>query len=891
MPREPHDSSDSRTVPEKPDARIDREAPTLAYREQPDSISSQGDRTGGQDSKALDALTLESIRTRHFGDYELLEKIARGGMGVVYKARQMSLNRIVAVKMILSGRLADEVDIQRFLTEARSAANLQHPNIVGVHEVGQQDGQYFFSMEYVEGQSLAALVRDNPLPPARAARYVKIIAEAIHYAHGKGIVHRDLKPSNILIDQFDQPRITDFGLAKRVEGGTDLTAMGRPLGTPSYMPPEQASGDRGKIGPASDVYALGAVLYDLITGRPPFRAETQLDTLLQVLECEPVTPRLLNPKLDRNVETICLKCLQKEPGRRYASAQQLADDLDRYLNGQPILARPVSAPERLWRWSRRNPLVAGLGTAVLLLLVAVTIGCVVFAVQAEENRRLASAKADAELKAEKEKANALEIEAQNQRIEAENQKREKERVDQQLDHFYTTITTTYRQIENPDARQQLLEQTLKHVGALPLTSQEQIALAERITGGVYQRMGDLLSLKGELSNAFELYRKALLVFDKQLDSDIGNPLEAKYNVAALYERVGRLTHQLDKDADRAKKSYEKCIRLREELINSDLSGTRIPRPVLEKAMAKSYAELAHLSLLLGNPEEAEETHHKTLDLLKKIVGGNQDDAQLRLDLASAYVTQGDIAFSLRKQDDSGVFYRLALDQCEKDLADPLKHNLKAMLAQAECYGRLGDLELKSRRTENSLAHYQKALEKCALLQNAADASIRHQAQWDQSQAHYRLGTARSLLGESGRADEHFRECLKLREPLAKEDPGDAHKQIGLMLALARCGEHKRAAETADSLGKSALEDPAILFYVACGYALCIPAVTGDKPVENLKDEQRKDLYLYAASAVRFLRQAVTLGFHDVVAIETDPDLEYVRKEPGYTQVIQKLKGP
>src|SRR5262249_30724443 len=230
---------------------------------------------------------------RFFGDYELLEEVARGGMGVVYKARQISLNRIVAVKMLLGGQLAGEGDVRRFQAEAEAAAHLHHPNIVAIHEVGSHQGRHFFSMDLVEGSSLAELVRENPLRPQRAAAIVQTVARAIHFAHQKGVLHRDLKPANILLDREEVPHITDFGLAKRIEHEAHLTASGAVLGTPSYMPPDQAAGKRGSLGPASDVFATVAVLYELLTGRPPFKAETPLDTLLQVLDHNPVPPSRL----------------------------------------------------------------------------------------------------------------------------------------------------------------------------------------------------------------------------------------------------------------------------------------------------------------------------------------------------------------------------------------------------------------------------------------------------------------------------------------------------------------------------------------------------------------------------------------------------------------------
>jgi serine/threonine protein kinase len=284
---------------------------------------------------------------REFGDYELLAEIARGGMGVVYRARQKGLNRIVALKMILAGRLAAQDDLQRFLTEAEAAARLQHPNIVAVHEVGQVDGQYFFSMDYIEGPSLARRLAAGPLPSRVAARYVRTIAHAVQHAHGQGILHRDLKPSNILLDADDEPHVTDFGLAKKLGASSGQTRSGVVMGTPSYMAPEQAAGRIKELGPASDVYSLGAILYELLTGRPPFESDTPVETVIQVLDREPVPPRLLNAKVDRDLETICLKCLEKDPRHRYPSAEALGNDLQRYLNGETIDARSFNMLDRL----------------------------------------------------------------------------------------------------------------------------------------------------------------------------------------------------------------------------------------------------------------------------------------------------------------------------------------------------------------------------------------------------------------------------------------------------------------------------------------------------------------------------------------------------------------
>jgi len=347
---QPGDLHSERTL--APEAVVGSEAKTIGYDEPSPRLPLGG-------------------KVRYFGDYELLEEIARGGMGVVYKARQTRLNRLVALKMILAGQLASPDDVKRFYTEAEAAANLDHPGIVPIFEVREQDGQHYFSMGYVEGQSLATRVAAGPLPPREAATLAREVAQSIQYAHDHGVIHRDLKPANILLDAKGRSKVTDFGLAKKLEGDSGLTASGQIMGTPSYMPPEQASG-RLDVGPLADLYSLGAVLYHMLTGRPPFQAAGVMDTLLQVIEREPVSPSVLNPHVARDLETITLKCLQKDPQRRYASAAALASDLENWLEGRPIEARPVGRLERSWRWCRRNPAVTTALAAVALLLVAIT---------------------------------------------------------------------------------------------------------------------------------------------------------------------------------------------------------------------------------------------------------------------------------------------------------------------------------------------------------------------------------------------------------------------------------------------------------------------------------------------------------------------------------------
>jgi WD40 repeat protein len=395
---------------------------------------------------------------RYFGDYELQGEIARGGMGVVYRARQVSLNRLVALKMILAGHLASVVEVQRFRTEAEAAASLDHPNIVPIYEVGEYEGQHYFSMKLIHQEAAVRGPKSATTNDQRqAVRLVATVARAVHYAHQRGIIHRDLKPANILIDGQGQPHVTDFGLAKRVAGDSNLSQSGAIVGTPAYMAPEQAAGKKG-LTTAADVYSLGAILYELLAGTPPFVGATPLDVVLQVLEKEPTPLRQIQPGIHRDLETICLKCLQKDPQKRYGTAEELADDLQRFQTGEPIRARPAGLAERSVKWVRRRPLVAALLAAVFLVAV---LGVAAFAWafdQALEARddavtekdRTAQALLDTEKarnKAQEEKRTA-----DRARQQAEREKKQKEKQLSRAEHllYISHITEAHHHLLNHD---------------------------------------------------------------------------------------------------------------------------------------------------------------------------------------------------------------------------------------------------------------------------------------------------------------------------------------------------------------------------------------------------------------------------------------------------------
>jgi serine/threonine-protein kinase len=374
MPATSHEVGGART------SELDRDARTAAETGPPAGAAAK--------RQALAEPTVAApARLRYFGDYELIRELARGGMGVVYEARQVSLNRVVAIKMILSAHLASEADVRRFYVEAKAAANLDHPNVVPIYEIGDHEGQHYFSMKLIKGGSLADRVGNFAADPEAAAQLMATVARAVDAAHRKGIVHRDLKPANILIDEAGQPHVTDFGLAKDLGAGDGLTKSGAIMGTPSYMAPEQAEADRGVIGPASDVYALGAILYELLTGRPPFRADTPLETLIQVVETQPIRPGVRNAKVPHDLETICLKCLEKSPSKRFGSARELAEDLERFLGGERIRSGSGRLePVRMEFWVLIGALIGALAGAGLwasrwlshfdAVLLTIMIGCI-----------------------------------------------------------------------------------------------------------------------------------------------------------------------------------------------------------------------------------------------------------------------------------------------------------------------------------------------------------------------------------------------------------------------------------------------------------------------------------------------------------------------------------
>jgi tetratricopeptide (TPR) repeat protein len=588
-------------------------------------------RAGGE-RDLLDEQTLP----RDFGDYLMLEEIARGGMGVVYKARQVALNRIVAVKMILTGQSASPDELERFQAEVQAAAQLDHPHIVPIIEVGQWRGQRYFSMGFVDGCSLAERLAVGPLPPRDAAELLLTVAEAIEYAHARGVVHRDLKPANILLDRFGRPHVTDFGLAKRVGDQSGLTAAGQVIGTPSFMSPEQAAGNLALIGPASDVYSLGAVLYATLTGRPPFQAAGTLDTLKQVLEKEPVAPRYLNPTLPRDLETIALKCLEKNSAKRYSSAQALADELRRFLLGKPILGRPVRLLERTHRWCRRNPMVAGLTTLVALLLITVAVASTVAALrinvlraEAVEQRQNADANF---ARAESESAKAgKHLEYANQMI-------------RQLADSYSVLGD---QQDRTDRRLQWygkahdLFTSLAGENGSSVDSQAQLAES-------FSRLGMAHARAGSSSNAMHAFDQALEILQRLCQE---HPEQRQYQ-RDLAKACDLLAHQyrLDSRHDVSVPMQQQACRVQEKLIASEPAGNSEDG----RDLAIYYDNLATLQYDLDKVAESRASFARARECLEPIAARNPEDADLQATLAILY---GEIGARRAADDSSQLLHR------------------------------------------------------------------------------------------------------------------------------------------------------------------------------------------------------------------------------------------
>lgn len=669
----------------------------------------------------LHAIPLAPQTTKIFGDYEILETIAKGGMGVVYKARQRKLNRIVALKMILAGQFADEGDIERFYVEAEAAAQLRHPNIVGIFEVGECEGQHYFSMEYIEGRSLGDLVREHPLEPRDAARFVKTISEAMHYAHEKGVLHRDLKPSNVLVDNNDEPLITDFGLAKRTEEQSMRTAAGSILGTPSYMPPEQASGKLDLISERSDVYSIGAILYELNTGKPPFGAPNPWETIKQVISDEPVSPRLLNNSVPVDLETICLKCLQKDQARRYHSAQDLADELERFLAGEPILARPIGIVERVVRWCYRNPWPTVAMGVMLLGVVGTSVGL------REALKAKSAAKASEKTAIdERGKAEVAQKAAEASEVKAVLAKDQAEKGRDQLMEAINELFTAWGDVTllNTPGLEEVRAKLLATAKDLYERMGDELGADPKVQEGLgeaYFRLGRLMFYLDSYVDAQEALEAGVAV-QRSLHAELPDDDDRLHALGETLNQLGKVLELSAKSAnadvaevrDRlatAEARYDEAIALREELVNRHPENPEYKRQLLNSRMNKHWLPQIMGDRLADQSQQAEEFYERSrpgledvqaglFDLLAQLDGNTDVRREVVQDLAQCSYNLANVTWWLGDIDATVEHASTAVQKFGELLFEDPK-NLQNQFDQAQCRMLFGDAKSEQMRWASS----------------------------------------------------------------------------------------------------------------------------------------------------------------------------------------------
>lgn len=615
-----------------------------------------------------------------FGDYELISPLGQGGMGVVYKARQRAANRLVALKIIRPDRMSNMTEVtqrrmvDRFKAEAHAAARLQHDNLVTVYDVGEIDGCHYFSMQYVEGGALSDQISDRSLDSREAASFVEPVCRAVHAAHEEGILHRDIKPANILIEDGTlRPRIADFGLAKLQNEDQELTRSGEAMGTPSYMPPEQF-GDAASATARSDIYSIGATLYHVLSGRPPFKAATSMATMRQVLNVEPVALRELNPEVNQDIETICMKCLEKEPDRRFQTAAEVADELKRFINGEPILSRPLSRPERLARWCRRNPLVSSLSGFSAASVVVALVSLAVAYVKTDEARKQVEASLG-----ETEKAQKVSEASFQDALAAVND-------------FFTHVSED-RLLNEPGAeglRHELLElardyyQRFLNLRSDDPTVREEVALS-------HFRVGLIVEELDSPQAAVESYEKARDIQSKLLaEFPVAESVAAKATKRALSRTLNAMARVATNsgDLDGAEELFNETRKLRLELVESTPDAEE--RIEFDRLLASVDMNLGLLARRRSEFDRTGTLYRKAQELRQKALRRRPKDPQLRRDLAKGWYNLANLAVDRNDAEEVTTNVELAISQLE-ELLDENPGDLRDRYLLALCYRMKADL--------------------------------------------------------------------------------------------------------------------------------------------------------------------------------------------------------
>jgi len=820
--------------------------------------------------------------------YEILGELGRGGMGVVYRAKQLGLNRHVALKMILSGAHAAPQQLVRFRAEGEAVAQLQHSNIVQIYDVGELDGLPFFSLEFVGGGALDQLIKEKPLIPHQAASIVDTIARAMHYAHQRNIVHRDLKPANILLTPDGQPKITDFGLVKRLEDEASQTRTGTVMGTPSYMAPEQARGDK-EVGPLADVYALGSILYCLLTGRPPFMAASAIDTVMQVLKEEPVPPRRLQPKIPVDLDTVCLKCLQKEPSKRYASALELAEDLRRFLAGAPILARPIATPQRVWRWCRRNPRIAiPSALAMVLLLVLLIGGWAGAAVIYQKSVAETKAKKEAEQHARVARQKTDEVILQKQEVDKQKDIVEKKKVEVEqaldvanqqrnlaLDTLGSLIVRVQPLLQDTPKMQQLRQELLD----VALTGLSKVA--ERSDGvqdssvlmaSARRRMGELFLELGHTERAtLEFKRCHQIVTQLAEAGTLPNP---NANLATSYENLG-LAARASGELNEALEHLKTALDHRRAYYEESQKSLRAMDD-----LAKTLGRIGATYVSLGQNAEALRYYSESMQLREDDAERSPNEDRPQQELAGALSAVGQLHLKLGDSDKAVSFLEEAIERL-RGVANRHQEDRSAQWNLYLFEMQLASLKLMLNRPEEALGKFQEVNSSLNRLRTADPDNS--QLTMHLSQSFYGLGIIQEELGEKEEARTAFAESLRLRRQLVEDDEANVGKRTALMLSLARSGEIKEAATGAEKIELGA-RDAAALYSAATVYAVCAGKLAAEPALADAGSNAAEE---YASKAVIALRAASERGFQLSQEQLLDPDLRSLRGRPDFEALFAR----
>jgi serine/threonine-protein kinase len=792
---------------------------------------------GSYDAEAL-ATLLGGTRVRYFGDYELIRELGRGGMGVVYKARQISLNRPVALKMIKAAALASGDERRRFQNEAEAIATLDHPHIVPILEVGDHYGQRYFTMKLIGGTSLDKKLAEYGADPTLAARLMRQAAQAVHHAHQRGILHRDLKPANILLDERSEPFVTDFGLAKRVEGDSELTLSGAIIGTPGYMAPEQASGQRGAVTTASDVYGLGAVLYALLTGRAPFRSDSVTEVLRQVREQPPVPPSRLNPRTPRDLEIICLKCLEKDPARRYPSAAELAEDLRRFEAGETVRARPVGRPERLWRWCRREPALA----ALALALVAGLLGVATQWHRAEAHLKEALRQRG---RAEAHLANSLEQRSRaekNARKEVAASRRAQGRFDLAMTVLENleTITKDSALLREPrleGLRSRLLQTALDFYQKLQSSLEEDASPGARLQlFEAYLSVAHLTWELGRQGEALATYRRALALVE-QIAAAAPADAEARSALARCHTRIGFTFRTMARPAE-ALRAYEQAREIQDSLVRDHPETARY-----REFLSWTLSQLGVIELEFGRPAEAIGLHRQAIAIHEALVGRDPDVA----------------------------VYRNDLGYCWRCLSQALAAS--------------GDREAALRMAAQAVALYDE-------LVRADRGCVEYR--WRLARCLDEVGRICTLSGRPAEAAQPLERALELHEALARDDPvfydvDVIRNRLYAAYQRLRSGRPEDAAacmrKVEDVLSRTPQVRPALLLQdLACSHILW-SAAGREGAIGSAEREAR------IQRAIAVLRRVVVTGHVDLEQVRLDPVLDPLRLRRDFQEMILDLSFP